>query len=275
MVRAAKLLQAHVLLCVSLAAGCSSRNGDPPAVVVSTPVGSGSRIRQITNPAAPTHPTDKEPTGPHPKVTITGASFIWLDTYDETHDGKSRGSVYVQDVGSSAPYSGVSVFKPAYVPADLRVAPGDVLDFTGPYEELINIGSAMFDPGNVLPQLSGPVVTFRYEYTVPTPTVINPKDLETYATGRQWMSMLVTVPNVTIEVFQGDASGRVTARTTLDPSENGWSITNELMPIAQGDKNKVPGADYAAGQTFKSVTGIVTWFLGYHIAPRTPDDLVE
>jgi hypothetical protein len=217
---------------------------------------------------------DNEPNGPHPNVAVTGAALQWIDTYDETADGKSLGTVFVQDVGSMAPYSGISIYKPAYVPADLRVAPGDVLDFNGPYEELPNVGTARFTPPQVLPQLSKPQGVFRYEYVSPVPTPIDPNDLNDYTKGRQWENMLVTVTNVTLYAFGTDGKGRVTGPITSNTTQAGVAVSNELMPIAPSDLiHNIPG-DYPPGTKFASVTGIVTWFFSYHIAPRTKADLV-
>lgn len=256
----------------TLAAACGNANGDPHANVTPTPLGNGSRIKDVTDPSSPDHPDAMDPK--HlPTVNITGASVLWLDSFDETHDGKSRGTLYVQDVGSADPFSGVGVFSASFLPADLRVAPGDVLDFNGQYEEALNIGSANFG-GKVLPQLAKPLATFRYEYRVPDPKVIDPNDLNSYDTGRKWMGMLVTVNDVTIDAFTDDGKGRVAAHITSDHTSNGVGITNELIPIAPFVSNMQPG-DYPPNTHFKSVTGIVTWFFSFHIAVRTKDDLVQ
>jgi hypothetical protein len=262
-----------VLLLPLLALSCTGQTGDPNSTPAPTVLGSGNRIRDVADPASAAHPMDNEPNGPHPTVNITGAALLWIDTYDETSDGKSIGTVYIQDVGSNAPFSGMSAYKPAYVPADLRVAPGDVLDFRGWYQELIGVGTAKFNPGQVLPQLAKPVSLFRYEYQAPTPTVIDPTDLNDYTKGRKWESMLVTVTNVTLFAFTG-LKGRVTGPITADTSQNAVTVSNELVPIAPSDPvNNIPG-DYPPGTKFASVTGIVTWFFSYHIAPRTKADLV-
>ena len=239
-------------------AACSS-TGDPPAPGASTPLGPGLRIREVANPTAPTHPRDGA------QVSVTGAALLWIDTFDETQDGKSRGTVFVQDVGSQAPYSGISIFAPAYIPADLRVAPGDVLDFNGQYKEMGSIGSAKFPAGQFLIQLSKPVSTFRFEYRAPDPAVVPLTDLDDFDKGRQWSSMLVTVNDVTLVSAALDSSGK---RVTylLDSTANAVSISNELFDL------KLDA--YPAGTHFKSVTGIVTWFFSYHIAPRSKDDLV-
>jgi hypothetical protein len=240
---------------------CSGGSGDPHAVVNPDPLGSGLRVRQVMDPTLPNHPADGA------SVNVTGAVVNWVDTFDETMDGKSIGTVYVQDVGSQAQYSGVGIYKPSFVPADLRIAPGDVLDFIGPYNESAKIGTATFTPPDVLPQLTKPIGQFRYEYATPPPVMIDPTDLNDFTKGRKWMWMLVTVPNVTIDRLSNDGKGRITAHITSDMTMNGVTISNE-------NYNLQP-TDFAPGTTFKSVTGIVTWFFSYHIAPRSAADLVQ
>ncbi len=257
-----------------LAVACSSQSGDPHSIVTPDPLGNGARIRDITDPTLATHPkASPNPVGGvvvNQQTHVTGATVLWNDTFDETGDGKSRGTLFVQDIGPQGdhptPYSGIGIFSPAYVPADLRVAPGDILDFAGPYQERNSIGSAHFPVPQVLSQLSGPVGTFRYEYKVPDPAVITSVDLNAYDTGRKWLGMLVTIKDVTVLGGQLDSSGR---RVTyaMSAGTGAGSISNELYDL-KFDK-------YPAGTQFKSVTGIVTWFYSYHVAPRTPDDLVQ
>ena len=79
---------------------------------------------------------------------------------------------YVQDLGAKKPYSGIGIYSAAFVPANLRVAPGDVLDFVGTYQENKNIGTAVFPAGQILPQLFKPVGTFRFEGAKPEPLEI-------------------------------------------------------------------------------------------------------
>jgi hypothetical protein len=258
----------RVLAVLPILAACSGGSGDPHAIINPDPLGNGSRIRDITNPNLATHPKPvMNPVGGvlvNDPVRVTGAVVLWYDTFDETQDGKSRGTVYAQDIGTPQAYSGIGIFSPTYVPADLRVAPGDVLDFNGPYEELASIGSAKFQNGQVLAQLSKPVGTFRYEYSVPKPQAIDVMDLADYNKGRQWLGMLVTVSNVTLGAGTIDTSGH---RVTYTMNGTVGSISNELFDL-KNDK-------FPAGTTLKSVTGIVTWFFSYHIAPRTLDDLVQ
>src|SRR5689334_11637188 len=76
-----------------------------------TTLGTGQRIKQISDPTRPEHAALV-----NSNVTVTGASVLWTDTFDETNNGKSRGTVYVQDVGSNAPYSGTSLYSPTFIP---------------------------------------------------------------------------------------------------------------------------------------------------------------
>jgi hypothetical protein len=252
-------------------AACGSRDGDPPSTgVTPNPLGSGSRIRDIADPTLPHHPATNT------QVTVTGASYTWTDTFDETANGKSKGTLYLQDVaqgtGGSPPYSGASVFSPTFSPANLKPSPGDILDLVGTWQENTNIGTAVFTPPDVLPQISKPTVTPRFEYTVPPATAINLLDLNAYPSGRQWMSMIVTLQNVTFgDDLTDDGNGRDTAYISPDMSKNGVTVSNELFDLAAW--NTANGKPITKGQTIKSLTGIVTWFYSFHVAPRTPADI--
>jgi hypothetical protein len=244
---------------VVLAACGSGGDGDPPSTKKPNPLGPGSRVRDVADPLAKKNGAE---------VSVTGAVTLFVDSYDETRDGKSRGTIYIQDVGSQLPYSGLSLFSPSFIPADLRLAPGDVLDYFGQYVELGNIGTAVFDPGMVLPQLARPTGTFRYEYKTPDPKVIDVAELGDYDKGRKWMNMLVTIENVTIpDPLFDDGKGRASVHLTNDiTNKNAPTLTNELFDLSTaGIKPKTK---------YKTITGIVTWFFYFHVAPRSTADLV-
>jgi hypothetical protein len=268
---------ALALLSVSVAA-CSTLTPDPPAPYTPSPLGDGLRLAEVQDPLTP----DGGPNGNyHPGETATMTSLVvsWLDDYDETMDGKSIGTLYVQDIGSSSPYAGIDVYEETLVPASLTLLPGEVLDFVGEYQESTSVGSATFSAGTYLPQLSKPVGTFRYNFTPPTPTPINLSDLQengattdsAFPASRPWIGMLVTLSNVT--VIKGSSA----------PAGNGARVTYEMQNADGGVPGQAPSIDnelydltdtaFPAGTHFSSVTGIVTWFYSFHVSPRTANDL--
>ena len=96
--------------------------------------------------------------------------------------------------------------------------------------------------------------------------------------------MLVTIENITFPDNMGcsgtcvecclssNTAGRYTIHITSDTSTNGPTLDNELFDVDTWNKNN--GSPLAAGKTIKSLTGIVTWFFNFHIAPRSPADIV-
>ncbi len=257
----------------ALAAGCANEvmSDGPQDSGLPSALGTGERIRDVMNPASPTHPASGA------TVTISGASYLTVDTFDETHDGKSKGTVYLEDVppssGNEPPFSGASLFEPTYLPASLMPAPGDILDLTGTFTVDTAIGAATFPAGTSLIQIGKPVVQPSFEYKVPPPVVIAASDLDSYKTGLQWESMLVTIQNVTFPDSLVDASGRDTIHIMSDTSSTGPTLANELFDVATWN-NAQPSPPLAKGKTIKSVTGIATWFFNFHICPRSPADIV-
>jgi hypothetical protein len=244
---------------------CTSPQQDQPADAgPPTPLGNGERISEVMNPSLPTHPASGA------TVTITGASFLMVDTFDETGDGKSVGTVYLQDTGSNAPYSGASLYDPAYNPSNLSPAPGDVLDLVGQYD--VDSTISTFPAGEALIQISKPQVKFRFEYLVPPATVIDVTDLNDYGKGLQWSAMLVTVNDVTLGSGLQNVNGRVTAYLTSTLSGSAVEVSNELFDLATWNSQQT--TKLATGAKIKSLTGIVTWFEQFHIAPRSPADIV-
>lgn len=245
-------------LALSLVA-CGSMQPDAPATRAPD-----LHLRDVQDPSSPNY-------SPNRDVSVTAEAVVWVDDFDETRDGKSKGTVYVQDVTSQNPYSGIGLFQPSYIPNSLSPVPGDVLNFVGPYQEVTSIGTAKFPAGETLPQLAKPVGTFSYEYQAPPPTVVQLGDLNDYKKGRKWEGMLVTVQDVYVSGAAVDSSGRVTYSVLPGASApqvaNNVAISNELYDLKK--------TDFKAGTHFKSVTGIATWFFSYHIAPRSPADLVQ
>ncbi len=255
--------------CVSaLIAGCGSRAGD----AISVPVpGTGPDCRTDGTAAPNRIECQRDPKSPSrqnpatsPVVTIDRAVIVAIDGYDETRDGKARGAIYVQDVGSSAPHAGVSLYRPSLLPASAVPAIGDVYTLAGgKYQENTTIGTTVtFPAGQYLPQISYASGTFAFEFVAPAPAQITPFALGSWSTGEGYVGMLVTVKGITIDTWKDDGKGRITG--TFAPGSAAASISNELMALDD---------DVKARRSFKSVTGVVTYFYSLHVAPRSRADI--
>lgn len=276
------------LLGLLICAGCSTIQQDEPAEAGSV----GYTIAQIQDPSSPDyHPCDNTK-GVCNNQTVANTVVVWLDKFDETRDGKSAGTLYIRDEGPNHLYGGIGIYEPNFVPASLDPLPGDVIDYAGPYQEATSIGSAVFNAGTYLPQLYKPVGTFRYEFASDFPPAwsapqpINIADLNenqgtktdaNFDHGRQYLQMLVTVNDVYV------------SKGTSAPGGQGFRVTYPLgscsnvtsstcfagtAPQISNELFDLQATDYQPGTHFASVTGIVTWFYSFHIAPRSKDDLV-
>jgi hypothetical protein len=251
------------LFAATLLAACGNRSNenDPATIPHPSAAGQGPHIADVSDPSKSTHAMNGA------QVTVTGVVVTAVDTNDETRDGKSRGAIYVQDLESHAPFAGMELYKPSFVPASLVVGPGDVLDLTGQYQENHTLGSTVTFPNmDVLPEIGTPTSTFRFESQAPDPTPISVSDLQSFDTGRKWIGQLVIIKDVTLQAAVANSNGRLTAPIAAagDGGANAPTITNELMQIDT----------YPMGQHFTSITGIVTYFYSLHIAPRSKADII-
>ena len=267
-----------VLTCLALAApllpGCrSGDNGDPPAPDnVPPPTGKDFKIRDIVDPTIPTHSQYLNAIEP-----VSGAVVIAVDTYDETHNGKGTGTIYLEDLDSSntTPFAGISMYQPTFTPGNLRVSLGDVLDMSGEYQESNTLGATVtFPKGTSLIQMYEPAVTFRFESQVPAPVVIeNPDDLNDYAKASKWIGMLVQVNNVTTAAATYDASS---GRSSVDMSSSSSTTCSSDFPKAWQIVNDLADIDplnIQSGQTIKSVVGVLVFFCNVQLAPRSLADV--
>lgn len=272
-------MRAHLLLpLLPFAVACG---GGAPGDLDKVPpsganiVGNGLRLSQI-NDRAGAHPPDGT------VVTVTGVSVIAVDTYDETADGDSFGNLYAQDlpVGGPTPeYGGITLFDSSFSPPTLRVAPGDVVDVRGTYDEFEGPSSSPFTCANAqdaescesLPEIVGGNLSLRFEGKVPEPRVIPLSELASYETGRKWIGMLVRVENVTAQSagFKS-SSGRFSVRLDVagvSDAKKLPTINNALLDV---EGTKLP---FDTGTKYKSVTGVVQYFYNFAISPRSKDDI--
>ncbi len=258
---------------------CEGQTGDPPKPSpVPNPAGKDLRIHEIRDPESPTKAAHES------TVSVSGAVVIAVDRYDETGNGRSAGTIYVQDLGSQEPYSGISLFNPSFIPGNLRVGPGDALDLRGEYQENQDLPIS-FAKGAFLVQISNAIGTFRFDADVPAPATksgnrdLKIEDFATYESGRKWLNMLVTLKNVTVvgEKFPKDARvGKDRISYDLlarDPNaDNGCTAPFPKAPTLVNELTELP--ELAPGTVIKSLTGVVTFFCNLHIAPRDAKDIV-
>ena len=272
-----KKLSSAIALMTTALAGCSGTGGtigDPPSKPAADQNGSGARLSDLIGPAPWVDPLNKDSIDcayPADKnIHVTGVAITAIDRFDETGTG-AVGTFFVQDlVDSPPPYSGVDVFSPSFSPPDLRLQVGDQADILGTLQEFPGPTTFIFPRCKTLPEIGG-TMTFRSENKNPAPVTIALEDLKSYDTARQWLGMLVRVENVTIAA-KASSKGRFTA--DIDAGGGGLAtdipqIANELYDIEK------EGPMMAQGTTFKSVTGIVTFFSQFQLAPRSAADFEQ
>lgn len=242
---------------LSLAPACGEGGGgDAPYVE------KGTTLAWLNDPANP-RPGENE------YVDVKAAVITAVDTYDENGSGQV-GNLYVQDLGEPAPYSGVTVYNPGFIPPDLRVVVGDVVDIHSPYMEFAGPTSSPFNAGSTLPELSGATVRFRFESPAsPAPVQLTADQLYDYAEGRKWIGMLVEIKGATILSDATNSNGRISAALKLTDLAGKLpiqlpSVRNSLAPLNEDELK--------AGQKF-DVVGIVQYFYSFSVNPRSADDL--
>jgi hypothetical protein len=267
-----------------LSAACGGGFGDPAGKPLADAYGDGARIHEIVGPAdwydesnemsvKCAQPADHA-------VYVTGATILAIDRFDETGDGQ-LGNYYVEDSPfadgtaeedpKDVKYPGVTVFAPTFSPPDLRLAEGDVVDMNGLFQEFLGPSTAgNFGLCRTLPELSG-TLSFRFDGNrALVPRVVDDVNLlKNYETARPFIGRLIKLTNVVIALKATNKGGRYTAplfvngtgQTDVVPF-----VTNELYDM----EKEGPALD--ENGTFTSVTGIGTYFYGFHIAPRSPAD---
>lgn len=262
-----------------------SGGGDQPSKPVKSVLGNGHRVSDYMGPADWYDVADEMSLNcavpGETTVNITGITIGAVDRFDEVADG-AFGNLYVQDtVPDPGEYQGMTVFDPGFTPPDLRVARGDVLDLRGVYSEFLGPSAGLFGACKTLPEISG-TASFRFEGSSTPPKKVKLQDLMGYENARRYLGMVVTIDGLKIgaDPVASDPNlptgGRYTAdidRTGVDTtgvdSADYPKISNELYDVLND------GPLLETGTKFKSVTGVVTYFYGFKIAPRSPDDFVQ
>jgi hypothetical protein len=281
--------RALVIFLGVVAAGCELTGdggvGDPVSTPPADVFGTGKRVHDVVGPADDWYePGNIDSSGcKFPKnrpIGLTGQVIVAIDRFDETGDG-ATGNIYVQDAAATTdpptPYSGITVFDPAFTPPDLRVFDGDVVDTFGNLQEFSGPTGSPFGDCRTLPEVGG-TMTFRFDGFVPAPMTIvganggTPRwdGVKGYANARQWIGSLVRIEGVILaEDGVEDSNGRMSIAMDMGggiSADDVISISNELFDL-QGS-----GLDLATGTTYKSVTGVMTYFFGFKIAPRSVED---
>jgi hypothetical protein len=247
--------------------------GDVASVPLADPCGGGLRMSEVVGPATWLKPKDTmSKSCAYPldrRVSLAGLRIVAIDSFDETGNG-STGNYYAQDAcATPASYQGMTIYAPSFSPPDLRLFPGDVVDLLGNLMEFPGPTSGPFPYCRTLPEVGG-TLTFRFELGPNlTAQTIPLTDLKSYDTARQWLGMLVKVDNITIAGKPYDSNGRYCGAINVGggiPQSDVPSVCNELFDL----KNLGPPID--DGTKFKSVTGVVTYFYGFKISPRSADD---
>jgi len=287
-------VSAVILVAVLPLAGCSGTGaggtGDPPSEAEGEVRGTGDRVSDLVGPATWLSPEDPNSiqcdSPPDVRARVTGVSIVAVDNFDEANDGSSARNIYVMDVPGKRgpkPYSGLTIFGPSFTPPDLRLFGNEVVDVEGNLEEFLGPTNP-FGRCKSLPVLGG-TMTFRYDADQVEPLLLVKSAAETlegenrwevlssYERARPYIGMLVRIDDVTFA--QPDTPPDPIGRWSAPINVGGGlyatdvpKISNELYDITNTGP-AIPEASH-----FASITGIVTYFYGFKIAPRSPADFV-
>jgi hypothetical protein len=277
-------LSAPALFCLGFALlACGGAGGDDPSTPDPSLYGNGLAISDIVGEATwltgPEDPGCEAPSEPVPAdidgIFVSGVTIGAIDRFDETGEGQ-LGNIYVQDsTPDPEPYSGITVFGAGFSPPDLRVAESDVVDLLGSKSEFRGPATFPFDFCRTLPEITG-TMSFRFDGSTPLqPKTVPLDDLTSYETARQWIGMLIRVDEITVgePVADPDECIEDKCRYTV-PIAVGGGITFDNIPYISNELYNLrgEGPTLVDQQKLRSVTGVLTYFYGFRIAPRSRDD---
>jgi hypothetical protein len=259
-------------LAAPLVVACGGGNGDAPSIPSASEYGDGSRIADLVGEATWLDPEDADSARcsppPSRSVYVTGLTLVAIDRFDETGEG-AQGNFYAQDTAvEPVAYTGMTVFQPSFSPPDLRLAPGDVVDLSGALIEFLGPSVGKFGFCRTLPEING-TMSFRFEGGSVEPTPVPLEELRSYQAARKYIGMLVRVEGVSIAGEPSSSSGRYTASINVGagvPFSDVPKISNELYDL------EAEGPALTAGTSFRAVTGVLTYFYGFKVVPRSPAD---
>jgi hypothetical protein len=260
----------------------SGDTGDPIHKPVPTELGQGQRVHDVVGDAVWLNDGDMTSSNCQVpaarQVGLTGQVIVAVDRFDETGGGQT-GNIYVEDVpqegADPVPYSGMEIFNAGFTPPDLRVFEGDVVDTLGSYTEFLGPSTFIFNYCRTLPETSG-TLTFRFENGYrPAATIVKAgsttarwDSVRGYKNARRWLSMLVRFEQVTLPNAPKSSKGRY----SVDIDIGGGVTSDEVVGISN-ELYDLESEGLAAGDSLKSVTGILTYFHGFKIAPRSAADI--
>ena len=259
--------------------------GDPLSEPNADVLGDGQRLRDVVGEPVWFSAENEESVNcesPSPTlVKLTGQVVVAIDRHDETGEG-ALGNMYIVDVYAEdeeqLPYSGITVFGPAFSPPDLRIFEGDVVDTLGNLIEFLGPTVGKFGACKSLPEISG-TMGLRFDGGgVFSKTLVDAnggasrwEPVLGYANARQWLGMLVRFEGVRIVGEPEENNGRYTAAIDMGQvtQDDQIYLSNELFDL------EADGPPLTDGTQFGSVTGVLTYFYGFKLAPRSIDDFED
>ncbi len=259
--------------------------GDPISDPTADVLGDGQRLRDVVGEPVWLDASNEESANcdsPSPTlVKLSGQVVVAIDGFDETGEG-ALGNMYISDVYAEdeepLPYSGMTIFAPSFSPPDLRLFEEDVVDTIGNFMEFLGPAASKFGACKTLPEVSG-TMSLRFDGGG-----VYPKNLVGtnggaarwepvlgYTNARQWLGMLVRFEGVRIVGEPENNKGRYTAAIDMGQvsQDDQIYLSNELFDL------EAEGPALADGTQFASVTGVLTYFYGFKLAPRSIDDFAE
>lgn len=227
---------------------------DPPPS--DRPPGTGAAelpIQAVQNESDPAHPSEGE------RVLFRDVLVLAVDDYDEDGEGRT-GSVWVGEAGGGS-WSGVQLFNPTVVPTRVEPRAGDIVQVLGAVDEFVLLDDAgnPMDRNGTLTEIVDAVVQKTGETFPPPPTDVTENDLGERSRAEPYEGVLVRLRNVRV------VSGydRYDEATT----EGGIKIANDLYEAPELNPEGFSPV------TLRSLTGVVTYFFGFKLLPRGPEDI--